>query len=120
MRFEGYAAIFDAPDRGGDVVRRGAFVGAGPVPLLWQHGGQAIGSVDTLEEDARGLRVAGVIDAGEPERLVRAGAVTGLSFGYRARAVGHGAYRELLRVDLAEVSLVVQPMQPMARIVAIE
>jgi hypothetical protein len=25
MRFAGYAAIFDRPDRGGDIVRKGAF-----------------------------------------------------------------------------------------------
>ena len=25
MRFAGYAAVFDRPDSGGDVVRRGAF-----------------------------------------------------------------------------------------------
>ena len=28
MRFAGYAAIFDRPDRGGDVVRAGAFGGS--------------------------------------------------------------------------------------------
>ncbi|MDX3911807.1 MAG: HK97 family phage prohead protease, partial [Sphingobium sp.] len=39
VRFAGYAAVFDAVDRGGDVVRGGAFgalVGRS-VPLLWQH-----------------------------------------------------------------------------------
>ncbi|MBM3928449.1 MAG: HK97 family phage prohead protease, partial [Sphingomonadales bacterium] len=44
MRFAGYAAVFDAPDRGGDVIRRGAFAGAGTVPLLWQHRGRPVGS----------------------------------------------------------------------------
>lgn len=36
MRIAGYAAIFDAPDRGGDVVRKGAFgrVAAAGLPLL--------------------------------------------------------------------------------------
>ena len=39
MRLAGYAAIFDAPDRGGDIVRKGAFARAAKagVPLLWQH-----------------------------------------------------------------------------------
>jgi HK97 family phage prohead protease len=42
MRFAGYAAVFGHPDRGGDVVKQGAFAralkrGAGAVPLLWQH-----------------------------------------------------------------------------------
>ena len=35
MRFSGYAALFDVADRSGDVVRAGAFAGAGRVPLLW-------------------------------------------------------------------------------------
>ena len=37
VRFAGYAAVFDAVDRGGDVVRAGAFGPVGPVPLLWQQ-----------------------------------------------------------------------------------
>jgi len=37
IRFAGYAALFDRVDRAGDVIRRGAFARAGPVPLLWQH-----------------------------------------------------------------------------------
>ncbi|MEK6542742.1 MAG: HK97 family phage prohead protease, partial [Pseudomonadota bacterium] len=38
MKFTGYAALFDVADRGGDVIRRGAFGDAGaPIPLLWQH-----------------------------------------------------------------------------------
>ena len=51
MRFAGYAAIFDRPDRGGDIIRKGAFAnslarGEG-VPLLWQHNpGAVIGRID--------------------------------------------------------------------------
>ena len=51
MRFAGYAAIFDAPDRGGDIVRRGAFVRAAKagLPLLWQHDvTRRIGFVESL------------------------------------------------------------------------
>ena len=51
MRFAGYAAVFDRPDNGGDVVRSGAFLAslakAEDVPLLWQHRpGEAIGTID--------------------------------------------------------------------------
>jgi uncharacterized protein len=62
LRFAGYAAIFDRVDRGGDVVRPGAFgaVTAAQVPLLWQHRpGAPIGRIEMAREDRRGLRVIG-------------------------------------------------------------
>lgn len=37
MRMAGYAAIFDAPDKGGDIVRKGAFARAA-TPLTPVHG----------------------------------------------------------------------------------
>ncbi|PCD02762.1 HK97 family phage prohead protease [Sphingomonas spermidinifaciens] len=120
MRFAGYAAIFDRADRGGDVVRRGAFAGAGRVPLLWQHGGAPVGAIERVAEDARGLNVIGRIERAGLAAMVASGALTGLSFGYRARVVTHGTYRELIRLDLHEVSLVAQPMQPLARVTAFE
>lgn len=122
MRFAGYAAIFDAPDHGGDIVRRGAFahVAKGGVPLLRQHdASRRIGFVETLEEDERGLRVTANLDDGE---VVSAGA--GLSFGYRVRhmraPVPDRTYRELTDLDLIEVSVVSHPMQPLARVIAVE
>ena len=118
LGFAGYAAVFDAPDRGGDVIRRGAFAGAGAVPLLWQHRGEPVGSV-TVAEDTRGLRAIGSIDDPELARLVAAGAVRGLSIGYRTLEARHGARREIRRVALVEVSLVARPMQPLARVHAV-
>ena len=139
MRMAGYASVFDVPDKGRDVVRRGAFartlaIGAGAgsskrVPLLWQHDvKRPIGTVETLAEDGRGLRVIarlanGSAAAGEAAALLRSGAVAGLSFGYRvvkgARDVKTGL-RELTDLDLLEVSLVTFPMQPLARVHAVE
>lgn len=116
MRIAGYAAVFDRVDRAGDVMRRGAFADAGPVPLLMQHRGAPVGSVIAIGEDARGLRVEARIEDGAVARLVRARALPGLSVGYRARAVRQGAWRAILRADLVEVSLVAVPMQPAARI----
>ena len=116
MRFWGYAALFDQVDRAGDVFRAGAFAGAGEVPLLWQHRGAPVGRV-SVSEDARGLRVEG--DVGGPAAaLVRSGALAGLSVGYRPLAVRQGVRRELRQVALVEVSLVAQPMQPLARVVS--
>ena len=119
MRFAGYAAIFDAPDRGGDIVRKGAFARAARtgVPLLWQHDvGRRIGFVESLSEDEHGLRIIATLDGTEP--IVRKGA--GLSFGYRIRAKRNGTYRELTDLDLIEVSVVTHPMQPLARVLAVE
>jgi len=130
LRFAGYAAIFDAVDRGGDVVRPGAFaraveLGPAAVPLLWQHEARKpIGRIETIAEDARGLRVVGRLSprsaAGrEAAALLRDGAVGGLSFGYRVRGEKRGTNRELTDLDLVEVSLVTFPMQPAARVIAI-
>lgn len=130
MRFAGYAAVFDRADRGGDVVRAGAFArslkrGAGAVPLLWQHEpGRPIGRIEYLREDKRGLRVIARLSCGaagrEAAALLKEGAVGGLSFGYRVREASGDAPRELTELDLVEVSLVTMPMQPQARVHAVE
>lgn len=131
MRFAGYAALFDRADRSGDIVRRGAFaraVALGPkgLPLLWQHEpGKPIGRIEHLAEDARGLRVIGRLSgrsgvAREAAALLGDGAVSGLSFGYRVRGSRAGANRELTDVELVEVSLVTFPMQPGARVLAVD
>ncbi len=125
MRFAGYAAVFGAVDRGGDVVRQGAFARSlrrgGTVPLLWQHQpGRPVGRVEYLREDGCGLRVIGKVVEAQAAALLKAGAVEGLSFGYRVRAAQDGRPRELTELDLVEVSLVTFPMQPRARVHAVE
>ena len=125
IRFAGYAALFDIADAGRDTIRRGAFArtlaarGA-PLPLYWQHRpDQPIGVIEHIAEDARGLRVIARIDRprSRAAQLLAAGTVNGLSFGFRARAARHSAAgRELLDVDLFEVSLVTHPLHPMARV----
>jgi HK97 family phage prohead protease len=130
MRFAGYAAVFDRPDRGGDVVRTGAFAktlgrSAAQVPLLWQHDpARPIGRIEYLKEDRRGLRVIARLSDGRAGReaaaLLTEGAVRGLSFGYRVRSARGEAPRELTELDLVEISLVTLPMQPKARVHAVE
>ncbi|MEQ1726339.1 MAG: HK97 family phage prohead protease [Sphingopyxis sp.] len=130
LRFTGYAALFDVADRGGDIIRRGAFDGAGaPIPLLWQHDPKRrIGTVDSLSEDGLGLKIDASVDgasgaAREVAAMLNEGRINGLSFGYRVRAASAGApgrggakVRELTALDLVEVSLVTNPMQPGARV----
>lgn len=120
IRFAGYAAVFDRVDRGGDVVRAGAIRLPADVPLLWQHRGAPIGRIERAEADAKGLRVIGAVEDAKLAALVAARAVYGLSFGYRVRGAVRGQVRELTDLDLIEVSLVARPMQPLARVHAVE
>lgn len=125
VRFAGYAALFDHPDGAGDIIRRGAFIqsltqATGPIPLLWQHRpDHIIGHIDYAAEDARGLRVTATITSAESmaaQMLIRK-AVTGLSFGYRARGFYYNEDKRILEdIALFEVSLVTHPLQPNARV----
>jgi HK97 family phage prohead protease len=127
LRIAGYASVFGVPDSGGDVVLPGAFAGAGRVPLLWQHDvKEPIGFVESLAEDAKGLRVvARVVASGrgaQAAMLLKAGALDGLSFGYRVKAAEADrarGVRRLSRLQLIEVSLVTFPMQPLARVLGV-
>jgi uncharacterized protein len=130
----GYASLFGAEDQGGDVVQRGAYsaslarlAAAGrSVKMLWQHDPtRPIGVWDEVREDARGLFVKGrllldVQAAREAHSLLKAGAIDGLSIGYRTvrseKAAGQG--RLLHEIELWEVSLVTFPMLPEARVQA--
>ena len=118
--------MFDRPDKGGDIIRKGAFqralARASEIPLLWQHrAGSVIGRIEHLSEDERGLRVIAAVRDARASRLLGSGKVDGLSFGYRVReAKSTGGLRELVELDLVEVSLVANPMQPRARVHAVE
>ncbi len=131
---EGYASLFGAADQGGDVVEAGAYAGslgriAGEgirVKMLWQHDPAVpIGIWDEVREDARGLYVRGrlltSLEKGrEAAELITAGAIDGLSIGYRTvraerNEKGHRVLKEL---ELWEVSLVTFPMLPSARVAA--
>lgn len=125
LRLAGYAALFDIADGARDTIRKGAFSRTiadrrEPFPLLWQHRpDQRIGWVELAEEDQRGLRVIARID--NPQGFAAAqlsrSAVTGLSFGYRARGYARLPRGRLLTdIELFEVSLVTHPLQPGARV----
>ncbi len=125
MRFAGYAALFGKRDAGRDTIRPGAFTRSlalrqQPLPLYWQHRPDLrIGWIESIAEDSRGLRVIAVLDRpdGGAAAALKRGAVTGLSFGYRARGFTRSASgRDLTELDLFEVSLVTRPMQHGARV----
>ncbi|RKF12960.1 HK97 family phage prohead protease [Roseovarius spongiae] len=131
---EGYASYFGEGDQGGDIVVKGAYAASlarlereeRKVRMLWQHDpAQPIGIWDEVREDDRGLYVKGrlldsVARGREAMALIGAGAIDGLSIGYRTvRAAKNDEGRRLLReLELWEVSLVTFPMLPSARVAA--
>lgn len=131
---EGYASLYGLRDRGGDIVMAGAYTKClarlaargEKIRMLWQHDpSQPIGVWDEIKEDAKGLWVRGhllseVEKGREAAALLSAGAIDGLSIGYRtvqAERDGKGQ-RLLSELDLWEVSLVTFPMLREARVAA--
>ncbi len=130
----GYASLFGAVDQGGDVVDAGAYAAslkavsaAGrSIKMLWQHDpAQPIGIWDEVREDAKGLWVKGrlldsVAKGREAAALIAAGAIDGLSIGYRTVKAqkNNKGQRLLSELELWEVSLVTFPMLPSARVAA--
>lgn len=129
--FEGYGAIFNNVDFGGDKVAPGAFAQSladhrrkgTKVKMLWQHDqSQPIGVWDDLAEDGKGLwgkgrLVMDVARAREAHSLMKAGALDGLSIGYEVVEKSLDAnIRILSKVNLHEVSPVTFPMNERARL----
>ncbi|MEH0198489.1 HK97 family phage prohead protease [Caulobacter sp. CCNWLY153] len=129
LHIEGYASLFWTRDLNDDVTAAGAFkqsLEAGPIRMLHQHDeAEPVGVWDEASEDARGLFVRGRIIAATPRgrlvaTLVEAGALDGLSIGFRqVKARTDGRLRVLSRVDLWEVSIVTFPMLPQARLAVV-
>lgn len=128
----GHASVFGQVDQGGDVVLPGAYAKGlarmaregRRVRMLWQHDpARPIGVWDEVREDAKGLFVRGrilteLVQGREAAALVAAGAIDGLSIGYRTLRAERDAagQRRLVEVELWEVSLVTFPMQAEARV----
>lgn len=125
---EGYAATWTV-DQGGDEIKPGAFAASlkaipiGRVRMLRDHDPtKPIGVWTEAREDERGLFVKGqiVLDTAlgaETLALLKAGAIDGLSVGFRAvrhRIDRKRGIRVLEVVDLREVSVVAFPMNPTA------
>ena len=131
-QLEGYASLFGLTDQGGDIVRRGAYAASlkrlaargDKVRMLWQHDpAKPIGVWDEIREDEKGLWVKGRLlpeigQAREAAALIAAGAIDGLSIGYRTISDERDAKgrRLLSEVELWEVSLVTFPMLAEAKV----
>ena len=118
-----------------DMVMRGAFAdtlrmrGINRIPMLFQHDpSEPIGVWLELREDSRGLFARGrlipeVARARELLSLLRAGAVDGLSIGFRTvkgTIDPRTRVRRLLAVELWEISIVTFPLLAGARVRAVK
>ncbi len=129
----GYASVFGALDAQREVVAPRAFdrtlrewKSSKRAPaMLWMHDAtRPVGVWENLREDGSGLAVEGALavrtqDGADAYELLKMGAVTGLSIGYRtvaSRIDSQKRIRTLTDVDLFEVSLVTFPANDLARI----
>jgi len=131
--FTGYASVFGIIDSQNEIVAPGAFArtlaqwqkqGRGPA-MLWMHDPtQPIGLWLSIREDANGLAVEGRLALGtqkgrEAYELLKLGALTGLSIGYKVMTSKVDTARKarvLTEVSLFEISLVTFPANEAARV----
>jgi uncharacterized protein len=135
--FFGYASVFDTLDAHDEIVAPGAFRRSlanwqkqGRMPaMLWMHDTtMPVGVWLGLAEDKAGLAVQGRLAlrtqrGTEAYELLKLGALSGLSIGYRVAAARVDAKRKtrtLLDVDLFEISLVTFPANEAARITQVK
>lgn len=126
--FSGYASKFNGVDSYGDTIVPGAYKKTlkkrdRPIALRWNHYGPVIGKWLELREDDAGLYVEGELTPGhstaeDAYALMKHGAVTGLSIGYRPLQItdrGDGT-RDLKEIELVEISVVESPADLAAQI----
>ncbi len=133
--FEGYASTFGNEDHGGDIVVKGAFAksiarGVGKVKMFRDHDRtKIIGVWDELIENEKGLKGRGhlILDTQlgkETHSLLKAGAVDGLSIGFRTIKHRFDQAKPMIRyleeVDLKEISIVPFGMNERATITGVK
>lgn len=133
--FSGYASIFGEADSYGDTIKPGAFrktlserKKTGGPAMFWSHNpDEPIGVWTDLVEDERGLKATGKLvtetaRGAEAYALLKAGAVNGLSIGFRARSAERGPNggRVLTDIELIEISLVSLPAASRARVTQVK
>ena len=132
-QFSGYGSVFGVKDTYDEVVAPGAFADSlaeqkanGRLPaMLWQHrSAEPLGVYTAMSEDSIGLKVEGqlalsTVRGAEAHVLLKMGALSGLSIGYRTREDSFDRVTGVLtrkKVDLWEVSLVTFPANDAARV----
>ena len=143
--FEGYASIYGVIDGGGGSIAPGAFrhtlaerkANGRGLPMYMQHGRmlgadpRPVGVWDTIEEDGKGLKVAGHLVGLDTETgrynhaLVKDGAMQGLSIGYKTMKADYGKKpgdprRTIKELKLFEISIVDDPMNAQARMISVK
>lgn len=127
-KFSGYASVFGGVDSYGDTVMPGAYKKTlsnreRPIQMRFNHLPGVIGKWTRIEEDEKGLFVEGELTPGHSKAedayaLLKHGAISGLSIGYRpVKAVEnqHGGL-DLHEIDLIEISVVESPADLAAQI----
>jgi len=130
-KFTGYASTFGNVDRGGDMIKAGAFkktlLDKSTFPLLWQHSSSdPIGLVEKAEEDEKGLLMVGQLNmevqsAREKYAFMRQGVIKAMSIGYETvRETWQKSVRILEEIKLGEISLCIFPMNEAATITGVK
>lgn len=135
--FEGYASVFDVEDSSGDTVRKGAFkahlakLGKSKrkVKMLSNHNRhELIGTYKSVDEDDNGLYVVGKLTLGvqkadETRLLMLDEAIDSMSIGgyVRKQTIDEKTWkRDLLEIELMEISPTGFPALDAARITAVK
>ena len=143
--FEGYASVYGVIDAGGDSVAPGAFtrtlaerkINGRGLPMYMMHGRmlgadpRPVGVWDKIEEDGKGLKVAGHLVGLDTETgrynhaLVKDGAMQGLSIGYKTTKADYGKKpgeprRTIKELKLFEISIVDDPLNALARMISVK
>lgn len=133
--FEGYGAVFNNVDLTGDKILPGAFANTlkeknvGEIKMLYQHDPSLpVGRWTEMSEDKHGLFVKGQIlttiaRGAEMLELLKAGVVDGLSIGFRTvKSMWEDGtdFRQLVDLDLWEISIVTFPANTKARVDAVK
>lgn len=119
--FSGYASVFGGVDSYGDTIMAGAYKDTlqnrkRPIQMRWNHYGDVIGKWVRIEEDEKGLYVEGELTPGHSKAndvyaLIKHGAVTGMSIGFRPvkATENETGGKDLHQIDLVEISVVESP-----------
>ena len=126
--FEGVASVYGNVDSQGDRIEAGAFSEdhGKEVPLLWSHKRDEPIGIGRLENSPAGVMVKGQLDldttAGrEAYSRLKKGIVKGLSIGLQlVQHAYDGAVRVIRKGAIREVSLVLFPANPDARVLAVK